>query len=68
MSKTVYLKLRQLTKTNKKDVYLSDIADVYADKKLLARIKSIKVVGFYKVKKDSVYQCHAAYIVHKPDR
>lgn len=48
MSKTVYLKLRQLTKTNKKDVYLSDIADVYADKKLLARIKSIKVVGFYK--------------------
>ena len=25
MSKTVYLKLRQLTKTNKKDVYLSDI-------------------------------------------
>ena len=54
MSKTVYLKLRQLTKTNKKDVYLSDIADVYADKKLLARIKSIKVVGFYKVKKDRV--------------
>ena len=54
MSKTVYLKLRQLTKTNKKDVCLSDIADVYADKKLLARIKSIKVVGFYKVKKDRV--------------
>ena len=52
MSKTVYLKLRQLTKTNKADVYLSDIADVYADKKILARIKSIKVACFYKVKKD----------------
>ncbi len=52
MSKTVYLKLRQLTKTNKADVYLSDIADVYADKKILARIKSIKIAGFYKVKKD----------------
>lgn len=52
MSKTVYLKLRQLTKTNKPDVYLSDIADVYADKKLLARIKNIKIAGFYKVKKD----------------
>lgn len=51
MSKTVYLKLRQLTKTNKKDVYLSDIADVYADKKLLARIKSIKVVGFTRLKR-----------------
>lgn len=42
MSKTVYLKLRQLTKTNKADVYLSDIADVYADKKILARIKKHK--------------------------
>ena len=52
MSKIVYLKLRQLTKTNKADVYLSDIADVYADKKILARIKSIKVACFYKVKKD----------------
>ena len=52
MSKTVYLKLRQLTKTNKPDVYLSGIADVYADKKLLARIKNIKIAGFYKVKKD----------------
>lgn len=52
MSKTVYLKLRQLTKTNKADVYLFDIADVYADKKILARIKSIKVACFYKVKKD----------------
>ena len=54
MSKTVYLKLRQLTKTNKQDIYLSDIADVYADKKILARIKSIKLAGFYKVKKDRV--------------
>ena len=51
MSKTVYIKLRQLTKTNKTDVYLSDIADVYADKKQLARIKSIKLADFYKVKK-----------------
>lgn len=51
MSKTVYLKLRQLTKTNKPDVYLSDVADVYADKKVLARLKNIKIVGFYKVKK-----------------
>ncbi len=40
MSKTVYLKLRQLTKTNKKDVYLSDIADVYADKGCLHALKA----------------------------
>ena len=32
MSKTVYLKIRQLTKTDKQDVYLSDVAEVkYAD-------------------------------------
>ena len=34
MSKTVYLKIRQLTKTYKQDVYLSDVAEVYAEKQL----------------------------------
>ena len=38
MSKTVYLKIRQLTKTDKQDVYLSDVAEVYAEKKLLPKI------------------------------
>ena len=33
MSKTVYLKIRQLTKTDKQDVYLSDVAEVYAEDK-----------------------------------
>ena len=46
MSKTVYLKIRQLTKTDKQDVYLSDVAEVYAEKKLLAKIKRIKFATF----------------------
>ena len=54
MSKTVYLKIRQLTKTDKQDVYLSDVAEVYAEKKLLPKIKSIKLATFYRTKKDRV--------------
>ena len=46
MSKTVYLKIRQLTKTDKQDVYLSDVAEVYAEKKLLPKIKSIKLATY----------------------
>ena len=54
MSKTVYLKIRQLTKTDKQDVYLSDVAEVYAEKKLLPKIKSIKLATFYRTKKDRI--------------
>ena len=49
-SKTVYLKIRQLTKTDKQDVYLSDVAEVYAEKKLLPKRKSIKLATFYRTK------------------
>ena len=54
MSKTVYLKIRQLTKTDKQDVYQSDVAEVYAEKKLLPKIKSIKLATFYRTKKDRI--------------
>ena len=54
MSKTVYLKIRQLTKTDKQDVYLSDVAEVYAEKKLLPKIKSLKLATFYRTKKDRI--------------
>ena len=60
MSKTVYLKIRQLTKTDKQDVYLSDVAEVYAEKKLLPKIKSIKLATFYRTKKDRI--CAASAI------
>ena len=44
MTQTVYVKLSQITQVHKKDVFLSDIADVYcSDKSTASRCKAVKV-------------------------
>jgi len=44
MTQTVYVKLNQITQVRKKDVFLSDIAEVYcSDKATASRCKAVKV-------------------------
>ncbi len=44
MTQTVYVKISQITQVHKKDVFLSDIAEVYcSDKSTASRCKAVKV-------------------------
>lgn len=46
MNATVFLSINQITQVHKKDIFLSDIADVYcSEKSVESRCKAIKITG-----------------------
>ena len=52
MSETLYVQLRKNIQVNKRDIYLSDVADFYCtDKSIVARVKAEKLLSIPDVKK-----------------
>lgn len=54
MTQTVYLKLKQITQMQKKEVCLSDIAEVFCqDKATASRCRAVRVKTFHSAKKEN---------------
>lgn len=52
MSEVIYLKLKQSNQTNKRDVFLGDVAQVYGPAKLVPKVRAIKLASFQDKKKE----------------